>query len=176
MAAQTSAASNTQRRPAMIRRRALAAFMAPAPAVSRRARCHHAASTAGLASAVRAIRPASHHDSQEAGPGVTRTPAPTAAAAAGRTTTALPARATEATCRSEAPRARIMVNSPRRCSATSRAPSSTITAAMTARLTSSSESTRCTASSVATNDWSTGTRPLLRLITVVEPSPAVVLM
>ena len=176
MAAQTSAASNTQRRPAMIRRRALAAFMAPAPAVSRRARCHHAASTAGLASAVTMIKPASHHDSQESGPGVARTPAPTAAAAAGRTTTALPARATEATCRSEAPRARIMVNSPRRCSATSRAPSSTITAAMTARLTSSSESTRCTASSVATNDWSTGTRPLLRLITVVEPSPAVVLM
>jgi hypothetical protein len=47
---------------------------------------------------------------------------------------------------------------------------------MTARLTSSSESTRCTASSVVTNDWSAGTRPLLRLITVVEPSPAEALM
>ena len=47
---------------------------------------------------------------------------------------------------------------------------------MTARLTSSSESTRCTASSVATNDWSAGTRPLLRVITVVALWPAEALM
>ena len=122
------------------------------------------------------INPASHHDSQESGPGVVRTPAAIATAVAGTTTMALPAKATAATCRSEAPRARIMMNSPRRCSATSRAPSSTITAAMTARLTSSSESARCTASSVATNDWSGGTRPLLRLITAVAAWPAAALM
>ena len=122
------------------------------------------------------IKPASHHDSQESGPGVARTPTAIATAAAGTTTIALPAKPTAATCRSEAPRARIMVNSPRRCSATSRAPSSTITAAMTARLTSSSESTRCTASSVATNDWSAGTRPLLRVTTVVAVWPAEALM
>ncbi len=112
------------------------------------------------------IRPASHQDRAEAGPGVTAMAAATATAAAGSTTAAPPRTATRAICRSEAPRARIIVNSVPRCTVTRRAPSSTTTAAITARLTNSSERARCTASSVATNDGRvTAVRPLLRLTT-----------
>ncbi len=44
---------------------------------------------------------------------------------------------------------------------------------MTARLTNSSDSARCTASSVATNGGSTVVRPSLRLTSVVASWPAV---
>jgi len=56
-----------------------------------------------------------------------------------------------------------MLNSRSRCTVTRRAPSSTTTAAITARLTNSSDSARCTASSVATNGGRRTVRPLLRL-------------
>ena len=169
----TSAASATQRRLAAIRRRPAGA--GAAAAARRGARCCHAASSGGPASAVPAIRPASHHASPESGPGVTATAAPAPRTAAGRATAAPPPSATAATCRSEAPRARIIVNSPRRRAATRRAPSSTTTAAITARLTNISDSTRCTASSVATNDGSVAARPLLRLTWMVAARPADVL-
>ncbi len=68
-----------------------------------------------------------------------------------------------------------MVSSVSRCSATSLAPSSTAIAAMIARLTNSSDRARCTASSVATNDGSVVTRPLLRLIVIVADWPAAAL-
>ena len=83
---------------------------------------------------------------------MTRTAAPAPSRAASSTAAAPPRAATAATCRSEAPRARIKANSPRRCSVTSLAPISTTTAPMTARLTNISESARCTAASVATKD------------------------
>ena len=103
---------------------------------------------------------------------MTATAAPTPRAAAGRAVMAPPASATAATCRSEAPRARIIVNSPRRRAATSQAPSRTTTPPITARLTNISDSTRCTASSVATKDGSVVARPLLRLIWMVAARPA----
>ena len=109
------------------------------------------------------------------GPGVTATAAPTPTAAAGSTTDGTAAQRHRASCRSEAPRARIMVNSPSRCTATSRAPSSTTTAAIAARLTNSSDSTRCTASSVATKGGRTEARPSLRLIWIVADAPAAAL-
>jgi len=171
-AAQTSAESATQRRAVTIRRRA--AGLAPAwPA--RRVRYHHAASAGGPASAAAMIRPASHQASDDAGPGVARTAAPTPAAAAGSTTAAPPASAVVTSCRSDAPRARIIVNSPRRRSATSLAASSTTTAPITASGTNSSDSTRWTASSVATKDGSVLVRPLLRLIWIVADGPAAAL-
>ena len=167
--------SKTHRRATAARRRVAAAIPAFGLAAPRPVRCRHMASTGGPASAAAMINAASHQASCEAGPGVTRTAAPTAIAAAGSTATAPPARATAPTCRSDAPRARIMVNSVSRCSATSLAPSSTTIAAMIARLTNNSDSARCTASSVATNDGSVLTRPLLRLIVIVADWPAVAL-
>ena len=169
-AAQTSAMSNTHRRAAAIRRRVPAA-VAPV-AESRRARWSHAAISGGPASAATTIKPASHQASDEAGPGVASTAAMIPTAAAGRAAAAPPARATRATWRSDAPRARIMVNSVRRCSVTSRAPSSTTTAAMMARLTNSSDSVRCTASSVATNGERMMSRPQLSPNVTVADWPA----
>ena len=128
---------------------------------SRRVRCAHTASSGGPASAAATISAASHQASSDAGPGVTATATPIPIAAAGSAAAAPPARAIRATWRSDAPRARIMANSVRRCSVTSRAPSSTTTAAITARLTNSSARVRCTASSVATNGLRMMPSPLL---------------
>ena len=162
-AAQTSMTSATQRRATASRRRATGAPWGPA--TTRRARCRHPASAGGPASAATVIRPASHHDSTDAGPGVTAMAAATPTAAAGSTVTAPPRNATRAICRSAAPRARIMAYSPSRCTVTSRAPSSTTTAPIAARLTNNSDRARCTASSVATNGGRITVSPLLRLTT-----------
>ena len=139
IAAATSTASMTIRRAARVlrppaRRRGL-------PATGAATRCGTTLISTGPASVTAIVTPASHQPTASPSPGVRPMASTAAAAPATAAMTTLARSTSQPSWYSAAPRARISVNSAARRCATSRAPSSTTTAPMTARLTYSSSST-----------------------------------
>ena len=148
IAAATSTASSTIRRAARVRP---LARLAGLPVAGAATRCGTTLISTGPASVTAIVTPASHQLTRLPPPGVSRMASSAASAPAATAMTTLARRTSQPSWCSAAPRARISVNSAARRCATSRAPSSTTTAPMTARLTYSSPSTGATALSAATN-------------------------
>ena len=161
--AATSAASRTIRRAARVRP---LARRTGRPVAGAATRCGSTLISTGPTSVTAIVTPASHQPRRLLWPGV-RMRARTAAAAPAITAmTVLGRRTSQASWRSAAPRARIRVNSAARRCATSRAPSSTTTPPITARLTYSSASTGATALSAVMNGLRTaGTWELTVMVT-----------
>ena len=148
IAAATSTASSTIRRASRVRPRTRLAGL---PVAGAAIRCGTTLISTGPASVTAIVTPASHQLTRLPPPGVSRMASSAATDPAATAMTRLARRTSQPSWCSAAPRARISVNSTARRCATSRAPSSTTTAPMTARLTYSSPSTGATALSAVTN-------------------------
>jgi hypothetical protein len=148
IAAATRTTSSTIRRAARVRP---PAPLAGLPVAGAATRCGTTLISTGPASVTAIVTPASHQLTRLPPPGVRRMASSAASAPAVTAMTTLARRTSQPSWCSAAPRARMSVNSAARRCATSRAPSSTTTAPMTARLTYSSPSTGAMALSAATN-------------------------